>query len=140
MIKEFRIVLTVDDFDKAMKFYRDTLGLESIESWDRADGRGAILALKSATLELFDKPQAESVDSIEANRRVSGQIRFGLQVDDVERAASELEAVGAKTVYAPVQTPWGHYNQRLQTPDGLQLTLFKNVETSRRTNHLKPGG
>jgi catechol 2,3-dioxygenase-like lactoylglutathione lyase family enzyme len=27
---EFRIVLTVDNFDKALHFYRDTLGLESV--------------------------------------------------------------------------------------------------------------
>lgn len=125
MIKEFRIVLTVDDFDKAMKFYKDTLGLESVEFWNRADGRGAILALPSATLELFDKPQAESVDQIEAGQRSSGQIRFAVQVDDVERVASQLEVAGARIVHAPVQTPWGHYNQRLQAPDGLQLTLFQ---------------
>ena len=25
----------------------------------------------------------------------------------------------------PVSTPWGEFNQRLQTPDGLQLTLYQ---------------
>jgi catechol 2,3-dioxygenase-like lactoylglutathione lyase family enzyme len=127
---EFRIVLTVDNFDKALHFYRDTLGLESVEAWERADGRGAILALNTATLELFDRPQAETVDQIEAKGQISGQIRFAVEVGDVEQAASELGTVGATTVHAPVQTPWGHYNQRLQTPEGLQLTLFKTSEPS----------
>ena len=28
MVKELRLALTVDDFDAALAFYRDTLGLE----------------------------------------------------------------------------------------------------------------
>lgn len=124
-VKELRIALTVDDFDKAVRFYQDTLGLQLVNSWNNPDGRGVILSVQSATLELFDKAQAETVDSIEAGRRVSGQIRFALEVDDVEKTASELEKAGATVVNTPVQTPWGDRNQRLQTPDGLQLTLFQ---------------
>lgn len=129
MTKEFRVVLTVDDFDKAIEFYRDTLGLEPLKSWNNSDGRGVILAVKSATLELFDKAQAETVDTIEAGKRVSGQIRFAMQVEDVEKAARELSTSGATVVHTPVQTPWGDKNQRLQTPDGLQLTLFQTEGT-----------
>jgi catechol 2,3-dioxygenase-like lactoylglutathione lyase family enzyme len=125
MNHELRIVLTVDDFDKALHFYRDALGFETVESWNRADGRGVILAVKSATLELFDTTQAESNDQLEAGQRVSGQIRFAVQVGNIESASSDLIAAGARIVNIPVQTPWGHYNQRLQTPDGLQLTLFQ---------------
>jgi catechol 2,3-dioxygenase-like lactoylglutathione lyase family enzyme len=124
-VKELRIALTVDDFDKAVMFYRDTLGLGLVESWNNPDGRGVILSVQSVTLELFDKAQAETVDNIEAGKRVSGQIRFALQVDDLEKASDELGKAGATVVNAPVQTPWGDTNQRLQTPDGLQLTLFQ---------------
>jgi catechol 2,3-dioxygenase-like lactoylglutathione lyase family enzyme len=124
-IQELRIALTVDDFDKAVKFYQYALGLESVESWNNSNGRGVILALPPATLELFDKAQAETVDTIEAGQRVSGQIRFALRVEDIEKTASELSGSGARIVHPPVQTPWGDTNQRLQTPDGLQLTLFQ---------------
>jgi catechol 2,3-dioxygenase-like lactoylglutathione lyase family enzyme len=124
-VQELRIALTVDNFDKAVKFYQDTLGFGLLESWTNPDGRGVILSIKSATLELFDKAQAETVDIIEAGKRVSGQIRFAMQVNDVEKAARELSDVGAIVVHAPVMTPWGDKNQRLQTPDGLQLTLFQ---------------
>jgi catechol 2,3-dioxygenase-like lactoylglutathione lyase family enzyme len=128
-VEELRIALTVDDFDEAVKFYQDALGLESVKSWNNPDGRGVILCVKSATLELFDKAQAETVDNIEAGKRVSGQIRFAMQVDDVEKAANELSASGATVVHESVQTPWGDTNQRLQTPDGLQLTLFQTKES-----------
>jgi catechol 2,3-dioxygenase-like lactoylglutathione lyase family enzyme len=124
-VQELRIALTVDDFDRAVTFYQNTLGLEPVESWNNPDGRGVILSVKSATLELFDKAQAETVDRIEAGKLVSGQIRLALNVEDVEKTSGELEKAGATIVNRPVQTPWGDKNQRLQTPDGLQLTLFQ---------------
>ena len=77
-----------------------------------------------ATLELFDGAQAESVDAIEAGRRVSGTIRFALRVEDSGDMAERLVAAGAERVAPPVTTPWGDRNARVQAPDGMQLTLF----------------
>ena len=78
-----------------------------------------------ATLEIFDEAQAETIDGIEAGRRVSGPIRFALQVPDLKAAMERLLANGAKLVHPAVLTPWGDYNVRLQDPDGLQITLFQ---------------
>jgi catechol 2,3-dioxygenase-like lactoylglutathione lyase family enzyme len=117
-------VLTVDDFDQALGFYRDALGLEQIADWSSDDGRVVLLEAGRATLELFDEAQAESVDRIEAGRRVSGPVRLAVRVDDLEETARHLVASGAQQVADPVTPPWGGRNARLQTPDGLQLTLF----------------
>ena len=117
-------MLTVDDFDRALGFYRDALGLEQIADWSSADGRVVLLEAGRATLELFDEAQAESVDRIEAGRRVSGPVRLAIQVDELEETARRLVAGGAGQVAYPVTPPWGGRNTRLQTPDGLQLTLF----------------
>jgi uncharacterized glyoxalase superfamily protein PhnB len=38
--------------------------------------------------------------------------------------ARELVAGGATEVAAPADTPWGDRNARIETPDGMQLTLF----------------
>jgi uncharacterized glyoxalase superfamily protein PhnB len=78
-----------------------------------------------ATLELFDEGQAQMVDRLEAGQRISGQIRFALQVPDLEAAMERLLAHGATLVHPPVMTPWGDYNVRLQDPDGMQITLFQ---------------
>src|SRR5690242_7940702 len=75
-VTELRVALTVEDFDRAVAFYRDALGLEQIADWSSATGRVVVLEAGRATLELFDHPQAESVDAIEAGRRVSGTVRF----------------------------------------------------------------
>lgn len=121
---ELRIVLTVPDFDQAVAFYRDAMGLEQLADWSGEDGRVALLDGGRATLELFDERQAESVDRIEAGRRVSGPVRLAVSADDIDVMARELAAAGAEPMADPVVPPWGGRNVRLRTPDGMQLTLF----------------
>ena len=123
-VTELRVALTVEDFDRAVTFYRDALGLEQIADWSSATGRVVVLEAGRATLELFDGAQAESVDAIEAGRRVSGTVRFALRVEDSGDMAERLVAAGADRVAPPVITPWGDRNARVQAPDGMQLTLF----------------
>jgi lactoylglutathione lyase len=121
---EMRVVLTVPDFDQAVSFYRDALGFEQIADWSGEDGRVILLEAGKATIELFDERQAESVDRIEAGRRVSGPVRLAFEVTDLHSATERLVAAGAESMSGPVVPPWGGRNARLRTPDGLQLTLF----------------
>ena len=123
-VQEFRVVLTVPDFDAAVAFYRDALGLEQVADWSSDEGRVVLLEAGRATLELFDERQAETVDRIEAGRRVSGTVRLALEIADSEAAASRLVAAGAEEVAPPTMTPWGDRNARVRAPDGMQLTLF----------------
>ena len=123
-VRELRVTLTVADFDEALAFYRDALGLEQIADWSTDEGRVILLEAGRATLELFDEAQAETVDRIEAGRRVSGTVRLALEVVDSESAADRLVAAGAERVAAPVTPPWGGRNARVRAPDGMQLTLF----------------
>jgi len=123
-VKELRVALTVADFDGALAFYRDALGLEQVADWSSDGGRVVLLSAGRATLELFDEAQAETVDAIEAGRRVSGTVRIALEVPDSEATAQRLVAAGADEVAPAVTTPWGDRNARVQAPDGMQLTLF----------------
>jgi lactoylglutathione lyase len=122
-----RVVLTVADFDEAVAFYRNALGLEQLADWSGDDGRVVLLDVGHATLELFDERQAESVDRIEAGRRVSGQVRLALEVEDLDGTAQRLAAAGAVIEAPPVVPPWGGRNSRLRAPDGMQLTLFNET-------------
>jgi catechol 2,3-dioxygenase-like lactoylglutathione lyase family enzyme len=38
-VRELRLVLTVEDFDAALAFYRDALGLEPLDAWEAEEGR-----------------------------------------------------------------------------------------------------
>lgn len=124
-IYELRVALTSKDYDRIVKFYCAGLGLEPAAIWNNGGGRALILDMGKATLELFDEAQAETIDQIEAGKRVSGQIRFALQVPDLNAAMERLLANGATLVHPPVTTPWGDANVRLQDPDGMQITLFQ---------------
>jgi catechol 2,3-dioxygenase-like lactoylglutathione lyase family enzyme len=119
-----RVVLTVPDFDEAVAFYRDALGLEQLADWSGEDGRVILLGVGQATLELFDERQAESVDRVEAGRRVSGPVRLAFEIEDLDGTAERLLAAGAEPEAPPVVPPWGGRNARLRSPDGMQLTLF----------------
>lgn len=123
-VPEFRITLTVDDFDAAVRLYRDALGLTEVADWSSDQGRVLLLDAGRATLELFDEAQAAMVDHLEVGRRVSGKVRFALQVPDADAAATSLVDAGATVVADAVLTPWGDRNARVEAPDGMQLTLF----------------
>ena len=123
-VTELRVALTVEDFGEALAFYRDTLGLEQLADWSSGTGRVVVLDAGRATLELFDHAQAETVDAIEAGRRISGTVRLAMKVADSQDMAQRLVAAGAVEVAPPVMTPWRDRNARVQTPDGMQLTLF----------------
>jgi lactoylglutathione lyase len=123
-VTELRVTLTVEDFDQALAFYRDALGLDELADWSTEAGRVVVLDAGRATLELFDQAQAAAVDEIEVGRRVSGTVRLALKVADSEEAARRLVAAGADVVAPPVTTPWGDRNARVRAPDGMQLTLF----------------
>jgi lactoylglutathione lyase len=121
---ELRVALTVADFDGALAFYRDALGLQQMADWSSDTGRVVLLEAGRATLELLDHAQAATVDRIEAGQRVSGTVRLALEVSDSDSVARRLVAAGAEQVAPPVTTPWGDRNARVRAPDGMQLTLF----------------
>ncbi len=127
-IYELRVALTTRDYEKLVEFYTLGLGLEPTQFWDNSQGQALVLDMGAATLEIFDEIQAQTIDQIEAGGRVSGHIRFALQVPDLTAAMDRLLNHGAKLVHPPVITPWGDYNVRLEDPDGMQITLFQKIE------------
>ncbi len=126
-VLELRLVVTAPDYDEALRFYRDILGLPELGAFDDGAGRVAILGAGRATLELSDVPHAEHIDRLEVGRRVAGQIRVAFQVPDAREATDRLVGAGATLVAPPVETPWRSLNARLEGPAGLQLTLFQEL-------------
>jgi lactoylglutathione lyase len=124
-VHELRLVVTAEDYDDALHFYRDVLGLPEREEFiSPGGGRVTILEAGRATLELADPSQAEYIDEVEVGRRVAGHVRVAFQVDDTAAVTAELAAAGAHVLAEPTRTPWNSLNARLDAPAGLQLTLF----------------
>jgi predicted enzyme related to lactoylglutathione lyase len=127
-VLEMRLVVTAPDYDAALAFYRDVLGMPEIGAFSSPGGRVTILDAGRATLELADPPHAAYVDEAEVGRRVAGHIRVALQVSDAATATARATAAGAELIAQPVETPWRSLNARLNGPAGLQLTLFEELD------------
>jgi lactoylglutathione lyase len=127
-VLEMRLVVTAEDFDAALAFYRDVLGMPELGAFTSPGGRVTILEAGRATLELADPSHAAYVDEVEVRRRVAGHIRVALQVRDAAVATDRSVAAGAELLAPPVETPWRSLNARLNGPAGLQLTLFEELD------------
>jgi len=129
VVRELRVVVTAPDYDAALRFYRDALGLPERAAYASPGGRVTILEAGRATLELADPGHAAFVDDVEVGRRVAGQIRLAFEVDDSRSMTATLAAAGAAVIAGPTITPWNSLNSRLEAPAGLQLTLFTELGT-----------
>jgi methylmalonyl-CoA/ethylmalonyl-CoA epimerase len=127
---ELRIILTVENLDEVIKFYRDALGLETSKEWNEPTGKGIILDAGRASLELIDSKHAEKIDEIEVGERIAGPIRLAFKVgDSITTAGEELVDAGATKLAEIKQAPWSKV-QRMQDPSGMQLTLFETSTLS----------
>jgi lactoylglutathione lyase len=137
-VKELRLALTSEDYEAALRFYRDVLGLPVVSSWERETGSGSILDAGRARLELLSPEQAEQIDEIETGETgVSGLLRIALEVEDSVELARRLTAAGAEQFGPPVVTPWSDRNVRLRTPEGIQLTLFTPLDEDARPSRSR---
>lgn len=131
-VTQLRLVVTVDNLDQALAFYRDALGLPV--EMDIASDHGArvvVLRAGRATLELSNRAQAELIDQVEVGRRVAPTLRVAFQVADTAATTGRLVAAGATLIAAPTPTPWNSLNSRLHAPAELQITLFEELEPDR---------
>jgi predicted enzyme related to lactoylglutathione lyase len=128
-VVQMRLVVEVDDYEKAVAFYRDTLGLSEQEAFEEeGEARITLLEAGRATLEIVNPAQRAMIDRVETDGATSPRIRVAFEVTDAEDVTSRLVEAGAELVAAPRETPWRSINSRLEAPAGLQITLFEELE------------
>jgi catechol 2,3-dioxygenase-like lactoylglutathione lyase family enzyme len=128
VIRQLRLAVTVEDYDEAVAFYRDVLGMPLLDVWSSPDGgRGVLLDAGRATLELTDPKNAAFIDEVEVGRRVAGHVRVALEVDDARAMTAAAIEGGAELLAEPTETLWQSLNARLEGPGDLQLTLFEEL-------------
>ena len=128
-VRQLRLVVEAPDYDTALHFYRDVLGLAELEAYEGdGDARVAILDAGRATLELANPAQKRMIDAVEVGRDVAPHLRVAFEVDDAAAVTDALVVAGAELIAAPVETPWRSLNSRLSAPAGLQLTLFQELD------------
>ncbi len=129
---QLRLVVEADDYDQAVAFYRDVLGLrEELVVESKGGAKVTIFEVGRATLELSNPAQVAMIDDIEVGRRVSPRLRVAFEVADANAVTDDLVGGGAELIAAPTLTPWQSLNSRLSAPADLQITLFQELETNR---------
>ena len=129
-VLQLRLIVEAEDYDEALAFYRDALGLTEQAAFEgEGDARVTILEAGRATLEIANPAQKRMIDEIEVGRPVSPKIRIAFEVTDSVTTTADLVAAGAMQIAPPTETPWRSLNSRLEAPAGLQITLFQELES-----------
>ncbi|WP_406044797.1 VOC family protein [Micromonospora sp. NBC_00898] len=129
-VRQLRLVVEADDYDAAVAFFRDALGLPEQAAFSGGDGaRVVILEAGRATLEIANPAQKRMIDEVEVGRQVAPRIRVAFEVDDAPAVTDRLVAAGAAEVAPPTVTPWQSLNARLDAPAGLHITVFQELRT-----------
>jgi predicted enzyme related to lactoylglutathione lyase len=127
-VRQLRLVVHAEDYDGALRFFRDVLGMPEQEAYSGDGGAEvAILDAGRATLEIANSAQADMIDDVEVGSRVAGRFRVALEVDDCEAATRSAVDGGAVPVAPPTRTPWNSLNARFDAPGEVHLTLFQEL-------------
>lgn len=128
-VLQMRLVVSADDYDEAVHFYRDVLGLPEELAVAGPDGaQVTILDAGRATLELANAAQRRHIDEVEVGRQVAPRLRVAFEVVDTPATVEALAAGGAEVLAHPTETPWRSLNARLRAPAGLQITVFAELD------------
>ena len=82
------IILSTDDLDESIKFYRDTLGM-------------ALKFRDGAHFAALDGGPVTFALATEVDHPIPGQVVVGIKTDDVDGAAKAIEANGGGVVKGP---------------------------------------
>lgn len=129
-VLQLRVVVEAENWEQAVAFFRDTLGLAT--EFELSTGAAKVIALQAgrATLELANPAQRAYIDAVEVGRDVAPPIRLAFEVVDVDDATGAAVAGGAQLIAPVVRTPWDSRNSRLAAPGGVQITLFEEAPTT----------
>ena len=134
-VRQLRLVVTAPEFDDAVNFYRDVVGMPECEAYE-ADGGARVVILDAgrATLELANAAQVAFIDRIETGgdaRAASERLRVALEVADADAAVRRWSSGGAVLEASARLTPWRSKNARMRGPADVQLTVFEELGEAR---------
>ena len=118
MIRHFAgVAEIVDDFDAAVRFYRDALGLE-VE--DVSEGYATVDMPGAPHFGIWARATAAEATfgSADAAERVPLGYTIGLEVDSVEESAAGIGATGVELLHGAKTEPWGQVTARFLAPGG----------------------
>ena len=118
------ITLGVDDLDRALRFYRDGLGLPTpgIVGTEFENGAVVFIQLQAGvSLALWPRASIAHDSGLPVTPRSATEMTLGHNVrsrEDVDAVMAQAEKAGATIVKRANETFWGGYAGYFQDPDG----------------------
>lgn len=106
------IIQYVESLGRSMTFYRDVIGLGV-----RIEGDGYVeFAMDNTKLALFERSKLPELIGRDGGEAPCGEI--GFLIDDVDREAERLQALGVEILKGPMDRPWRERTLHIADPDG----------------------
>ena len=118
-------ILAVSDFEAAVAFYRDRLGLHVDALYDdppyaTLTAAGARISLAEQGHPAEDRP---GVTMTAPDDKARANVVLVLEVDDARAVHGELEAEGVRFLAEPYEPPWGGCRFFCVDPDGYLVEI-----------------
>lgn len=110
--KLYALCLLVEDYEKSLSFYKDTLGLEV----NSTDNKYTDFKLGGTLLAIFQKDEATTMFS-KGHMKSGGGAVIAFPVENVEKSCEELKQKGIEFFEGPKKMPWGQTVAYFKDPD-----------------------
>lgn len=120
-MSDFTFIFVSQDFEKAVKYYRDALKLPVAHDWDRGPGnKGSVFQAGNGKIEILAlKPDMEYKQP--ANFEIS------MEVDDVDAYYAYIQSIDLPIKGELANKPWGQRTFSLTDPDGIKLIFYNDI-------------
>lgn len=122
--------IVVRDGEAALRFYRDTLGLEHVADTPMRGGNGTMHRLMCGTslIKVIEYPQApEAANPVGGIPVASGYRYWTITVSNLDDVVGECEATGYKVAVPPREIRPGTRIAMIEDPDGNWVELLENA-------------
>ena len=136
MIRHFAgVAEIVEDFEAAVQFYRDTLGLE-VESLSEGYATATIPGVLHFGIWSRAEAAQATYGSPDAADRIPLGFTIAFEVDNVTEAAQHLDNAAVKVVQPTKTEPWGQVTSRFITPSGALCEIAETPWARRITQPM----
>jgi catechol 2,3-dioxygenase-like lactoylglutathione lyase family enzyme len=112
---QVRVVLRVHEVERAVRFYRDTLGLRLLERWEQPAAPGAIFDTGRGQIEVYAANGADEPATVPPT--------IMLLTADADQEYLRLRYAGVPALWGPATTSWSTRQFAVQDPDGTVLVF-----------------
>ena len=126
MANQFRCAYATDKYEATVEFYRDGLGLQIDESWDRSDtDKGTLFKAASGVIEVVNRSADKSHGEWESHRPQGFTIV--IEADNVDELYKSLAGRKLNIAEGLTNQKWGHRSFRVSDPNSVSLYFYSEI-------------